>query len=148
MARVTRADDVPATAPAPREGGRRLRGALLVFAVALVVRLAFVGGFVDRYDRYETALDASARATHAMIKSDAGKYFDGAVRIGRAVADSGSWIVPSTMGPFLYPRLVALYGMVTGTVRYDTEGRVPAGAVTGVFLLQAIFVAACLGVRC
>lgn len=134
-------------APTRESGGQStiLRLALVVFAVALVVRLAFIAGFVGEYDRYETITQAARDVpAHAMIKSDAGKYFAEAVRIGTEVERSGSWIVDSAMGPFLYPRLIALYGRLGGNIGFEPDGRVPVGAVTGLLWFQAAFFAACL----
>lgn len=137
------------TAPVREPGGRGtfLRPALLVFAVALVVRLAFIAGFLGAYDRYETITDAAPDVpVHAMIKSDAGGYFAEAVRIRAEVERTGSWIVDSAMGPFLYPRLIALYGRLGGSIGLEPDGRIPVGAVTGLLLFQAAFFAACLAV--
>jgi hypothetical protein len=113
--------------------------------VALLIRLAFVLAFVTTYDRHEPGGEGRP-AVHSMIKSDAGKFFREAAGILNHYRDGGSWAVQLADGPFLYPRLVALYGGATGLVHYLPGRQVPLGAVGGFFVFQAIAFAACLAV--
>lgn len=116
------------------------RPILLVFAVALLVRLVVVGMFLEIYDRYETAIEGRP-TVHAMVKSDAGKFYREAVGILDHYREGGVWAVQMADGPFLHGRLIALYGTATGLVRYVSERVVPTGVVGGFFLLQALVLA-------
>lgn len=118
---------------------------LLVFLVALLVRLSFVLAFVTAYDRYEPGGEGRP-AVHSLVKSDAGKFFREAARMLDHYRGDGPWAVQLADGPFLYPRLIALFGAATGLVHYLPGRQVPLGAVGGFFVLQALTFAACLAV--
>ncbi|MBT6117078.1 MAG: hypothetical protein HOH66_04360 [Rhodospirillaceae bacterium] len=110
---------------------------LAVFLLALAIRLAVVGVFVAEYDRYESAIEGRP-TVHAMVKSDAGKFFREGVGLVEHYRDSGSWAVQMADGPFLYGRAIALYGAITDKVRFLPDRVFPTGMVGWFFAFQAL----------
>ena len=47
-------------------------------------------------------------------------------------------------GPFLYPRLIALYGLLTGKVQLNADGTVPTGQIYWFFVIQSLVFGAAL----
>ncbi len=126
-------------------GARRAewRSVLAVFLAALAVRLVFVGVFVAEYDRYEPPTEGRP-AVHAMVKSDAGKFFREGVGLLEHYREGGSWAVQMADGPFLYGRVIAFYGALTDRVRFLPDRVFPTGMVGWLFAFQAL--ACALGV--
>ena len=126
-------------------GPRRRRTfylALALFAVALGARVAVATVYVAVYDRYEAEsrwLEGDHPPVHAMVKGDAAKYYTEAASIIEQVRDGESFFVAGDgfFGPFLYPRLIAAYGLATGTMRLDQNGSVPTGQVYGFLVAQS-----------
>lgn len=116
---------------------------LVVFLVALATRLLFVGVFIAEYDRYEPPTEGRP-PVHAMVKSDAGKFFREGVGLLEHYREGGSWAVQMADGPFLYGRVIALYGALTDRVRFLPNRVFPTGMVGWLFAFQAL--ACALGV--
>lgn len=126
-------------------GARRAewRLVLVVFLAALAIRLLFVGVFVAEYDRYEPPTEGRP-AVHAMVKSDAGKFFREGVGLLEHYREGGSWAVQMADGPFLYGRVIAFYGALTDRVRFLPNRVFPTDMVGWLFVFQAL--ACALGV--
>jgi hypothetical protein len=133
--------------PAEFRRRRVLYLALALFVVALGVRVAVATVYVAAYDRHETEsrwLEGDHPPVHAMVKGDAAKYYTEAASIIEQVQDGESFFVAGDafFGPFLYPRLIAAYGLATGTMRLDEDGSVPTGQVHGFLVAQSVVYAA------
>jgi hypothetical protein len=126
-------------------GARRAewRLVLAVFLAALAIRLLFVGVFVAEYDRYEPPTEGRP-AVHAMVKSDAGKFFREGVGLLEHYREGGSWAVQMADGPFLYGRVIAFYGTLTDRVGFLPNRVFPTDMVGWLFAFQAL--AGALGV--
>ncbi len=120
--------------------------ALALFAIALVVRVAVSTVYVAEYDRHESAsrwLEGDHPPVHAMVKGDAAKYYTEAALIIEQVRAGESFFAAgdSFFGPVLYSRLIAAYGLATGTMRLAEDGSVPTGQVYGFLIAQSVFYA-------
>jgi len=128
---------------------RALYLALAVFVLATGFRVAVAGAYAASYDGYESTsrfTQGDHPPVHAMVKGDAAKYYAEAATITEQVRAGESFLASGErfFGPFLYPRLIAAYGLVTGTVRLDDDGAVPTGQVLGPLIAQSVLYGAAL----
>ncbi|MBI4615051.1 MAG: glycosyltransferase family 39 protein [Planctomycetes bacterium] len=137
------------TAAAPAAPPGLLRAALLVFVVAFGARAASIAFYVSRYDRDERVPQCTCGKhlpNHAMVKGDELKYYHTAVGILRDVREGRSpWTTGGAHdGPWVFPRVLALYGFATGRIRLDERGVPPSGEIEGFLYLHAFFFALAL----
>ena len=115
---------------------------ILSFGTRVVVSTIYVHRF-DTYERTDRSADANPpKKVHAMIKGDAeAVYYRPAnviiqqVRSGRNFFLAGGW----NIGGFLYPRLIGLYGLVSGKIRLNPDSTIPTKQIYGFLIIQSLF---------
>jgi hypothetical protein len=140
----------PTIQPDDRGRGRakRLHLCILVFVCSFLIRVGTAGLYVRQFDRYEDVeSSAAASRIHAMVKSDAeAVYYRPAttiieqVRSGRSLFFAGS----GHIGSFLYPRILAVYGLTTGKITLSDDGGIPTRQVFGFLVAQSLLFAGAL----
>jgi 4-amino-4-deoxy-L-arabinose transferase-like glycosyltransferase len=114
--------------------------AVTLFLVALSVRAVVIGAVVSRYDTDESAVvRGGLRNTHGIVKGDLLNYYIWGHQIVQEVLQGRTFFLagPRYEYAFLYPRLIALYGLATGGIAMGPDGTVPSGQLMGVFLVQS-----------
>lgn len=117
--------------------------ALLLFLVALGIRAVVISVVVSTYDADESAvMPGGLHGVHGIVKNDAVNYYMYGARIIQEVHDGRSFFLAGGGGryewTFLYPRLIALYGLATGGIRLHPDGTVPTGQVYGLLMAQSV----------
>ena len=123
--------------------------AVLLLVLSVVVRIAVTTVYIQQYDRNESvsrSIDGNQQSYHAIIKADARKYYFDANKITEQVRAGENFFVAGERyyGPFLYPRLIALYGLLTGKVHLNADGTVPTGQIYWFFVIQSLVFGAAL----
>lgn len=109
--------------------------------LAVLVRAAVVGGVVARYDRDESAImRGGLPGVHGIVKTDAWNYYAFADKIIRDVRSGRGFLLagPRYENSFLYPRLIALYGLTTGRITMGPNGEVATGELYAFLMFQSV----------
>lgn len=126
----------------------RTLSCLLLFAVAFGARVLVSAIYVHHYDTYDPTdpEQPTPYKVHSMIKSDSIIYYRDAHEIVEDIREGRNPFLtgPSNYYSFLYSRVVALYGLLTGKLDLGPNLFVPLGQVGGFFVFQSFLFALCL----
>jgi len=111
-----------------------------LLVIGLIVRMLCVGYYIENFDTHRG--EGNGQWTHKIADGDAFKYFREGVLIKESVDSGTPFFSVPVVKYYLYPRLIAAYGIFTGNLGYGERG-VALGQVGGFLYLQAVFSIAC-----
>jgi 4-amino-4-deoxy-L-arabinose transferase-like glycosyltransferase len=119
-----------------------LCGLIFIFILSFGLRVCVSILYVQNFDRNEIVSSLSHDkmvVQHAIIKTESYGYYLWANQIIQEVKSGKSFfsVGPSNHIGFLYPRILALYGLISGSFIIENDGVIPSGQLIGFFIFQS-----------
>ncbi len=125
------------------------RKAFIIFLLSFVIQIVFISICLNKFDRYEEYgryYKDQKSTTHAMIKSDALKFYYRSSIIINQIKSGTNWFVAGGTYDIqgLYMGIIAAYGILTGKYNMNPDKTVPLNQLGGFYVLQALFYSLCV----